>query len=131
MTPSELAAIRTRLQKAASGPWKVTRVRNHWPSDLGDKFTHPSVRTFRVPKRMYEIATQQVEADAEFMARARQDVPALLDEFDRLRSVVQKVRRDLQALIEQADPDCQLSLDRIAAALRREYLRLEPPDRCR
>jgi uncharacterized membrane protein len=83
---------------------------------------------------MYEIATQQVEADAEFMARARQDVPALLEEFDRLRSVVQKVRRDLQALIEQAeqaDPDCRLSLDRIAAALRREYLRLEPPDRCR
>ena len=105
MTQSELDDIRARLRKAATGTWTVRRVPNLWRSNAGDGRTHPSVRGFRVPKRMYEIATDQVEADATFMAHARQDVSALLAEFDATRTTLHDVRLALRELMERRDLD--------------------------
>jgi len=98
MTDSELHAIRMRLRKASSGPWTVKRIQNLWPSEAGDGRSHPSVRGFRVPKRMYEMVPAQVERDAAFMADARQDLPALLNEFDRLRAILHDVHTALSDL---------------------------------
>jgi hypothetical protein len=105
MTQSELDEIRARLRKAASGAWAVKRLPNLWRSNAGDSRTHPSVRTFRVPKRMYEIASTRVEADAAFMAHARQDVSALLAEFDATRATLRDVRAALRELLESQEVD--------------------------
>jgi|SoiMethySBSTD1v2_1073268.scaffolds.fasta_scaffold17373_8 hypothetical protein len=116
MTQSELDEIRARLRKASSGPWAVRRVQNLWRSNAGDGRTHPCVRAFRVPKRMYEIASDQVEADATFMAHARQDVAALLAEFDGTRAILYDVRMALRELMESGNLD-QRNLEQIVSRL--------------
>ena len=85
MTDQELEAIAAREQRSTLGPWSVKRVQNLYPSDAGDGRTYPAVRGFRCPKAIYERAWEQVEQDAQFMAGARADVPALLNEVRRLR----------------------------------------------
>jgi len=117
MTESELQAIRIRLRKASSGPWTVKRVPNLWTSRAGDRRTHPSIRGFRVPKRMYEIVPEQVERDAAFMADARQDVPALLGEFDRLLAVLHDVHMAFSDLSDSADADVRADVRRIVSRL--------------
>ena len=113
MTESELKAIRTRLRKASSGPWTVKRVSNFWPSRAGDRRTHPAIRAFRVPKRVYELAPEQVERDAAFMADARQDLPLLLAEFDRLRAILRDVHTVFSELSDGEDADVRDDLQRI------------------
>ncbi|HEY8550711.1 MAG TPA: hypothetical protein VIL35_12205 [Vicinamibacterales bacterium] len=85
MTNDELAAITAREQRATIGPWTVKRVQNLYPSEAGDGRTYPAIRGFRCPKAIYERAWEQVEQDAAFMAAARTDVPALVNEVRRLR----------------------------------------------
>jgi hypothetical protein len=92
MTDRELDAIRTRERAASPGPWRVMRVSNQHASDAGDGHSHPALRGLRAPKRLYERAWQQIEADMEFMAGAREDVPALLQEMDGLRAALKEVR---------------------------------------
>ena len=106
MTQAQLADIRTRLRKASTGTWGVKRIQNLWRSNAGDRRTHPCVKAFRVPKRIYEIATEQVEADATFMGHARQDVSELLAEFDAMRATLHDVRMALRELMksEEIDP---------------------------
>ena len=115
MTESELQAIRERLRKASSGPWTVKRVPNLWPSPAGDRRTHPTLRGFRVPKRMYELAPEQVERDAAFMADARQDVPALVGELDRLLFILHDVHVALGKLVNGEDEDVRAELQRIVS----------------
>ena len=101
MTSEELKAIRQRLENASDGPWSVRRIPNSYESQAGDRHTHPCVRGFRVPRRLYNLAWQQCEADAEFMAQARQDVPALLGEVEHLRAVVEECHAALAELAER------------------------------
>jgi hypothetical protein len=54
---------------------------------------------------MYEIAFTRVEADAAFMAHARQDVSALLAEFDATRATLRDVRAALRELSESQEVD--------------------------
>ncbi|MBI4265296.1 MAG: hypothetical protein HY657_13040 [Acidobacteria bacterium] len=95
MTSDELRAIRARLANASDGPWSVRRIPNSYESQAGDRHTHPCVRGFRVPRRLYNLAWQQCETDAEFMAQARQDIPNLLAEVEQLRSTLRDCRRAL------------------------------------
>jgi len=98
MKDEELKAIRDRLEKTSDGPWFVRRIPNSYDSLAGDRHTHPCVRGFRVPRRLYNLAWQQCEADAEFMAEARQDIPALLGEVDRLRTMLRECQQALEEL---------------------------------
>jgi hypothetical protein len=117
ITPSDLEQIRTRLRKASAGPWVVRRMRNHWPSHVGDRHTHPCVRAFRVPKRVYELAPEQCEGDAAFMAGTRQDVPALLAEVDRLLATLHEVRRALRELSMPGRRDLALDVERVVVRI--------------
>ncbi|MBI2186012.1 MAG: hypothetical protein HYU37_02675 [Acidobacteria bacterium] len=101
MKDEELRAIRARLEKASDGPWFVRRIPNSYESQAGDRHTHPCVRGFRVPRRLYNLAWQQCEADAEFMAEARQDVPNLLNEVERLRAMLGECQAALEELARQ------------------------------
>jgi hypothetical protein len=99
MTSEELQAIKSRIAGASDGPWSVRRIPNSYDSPVGDRYTHPCVRGFRVPRRLYNLAWQQVEADAEFMAQARQDVPALVAEVERLRAIVKECSTALTEIL--------------------------------
>jgi hypothetical protein len=101
MTSDELKAIRQRIENASDGPWSVRRIPNSYESQAGDRHTHPCVRGFRVPRRLYNLAWQQCEADAEFMAQSRQDVPVLLAEVEHLRAVVEQCFAAVEQLAER------------------------------
>jgi hypothetical protein len=103
MTASQLEAIRARVRQTSDGPWSVRRIPNSFPSQAGDRYTHPCVRGFRVPRRIYDLAWQQVENDAEFISHARSDVPALIDEIDSLRATLKECQRALGELMERGE----------------------------
>ena len=80
MTREQLDAIRARVEAATPGPWEA-----------GTAFCCPDMGWIDGPKRMvcpvHESAkrTHTLDAnDAEFIASAREDVPALLAEVERL-----------------------------------------------
>jgi hypothetical protein len=100
MTNKQLDAIGERERAASPGPWRVSRIPNLYPSQAGDKFTHPALRGFRAPKRVYERAPEQIENDLAFMAAAREDVPQLLTEIARLRRLLVKIHEVLPDQID-------------------------------
>ncbi|SHK30500.1 hypothetical protein SAMN05421803_11761 [Nocardiopsis flavescens] len=76
---TDLHAIRARVESTARGPWK-----RGFEAD-GTSVIH---RPHPVVEGAAEVlfgAHGASEADAEFVAHARQDIPALLAEIDRLR----------------------------------------------
>jgi len=95
MTDEELQAIRARVEAATPGPWKVE---GRHPSYSPDRFQVDGIVTaYDDPERAdFPRPIQIVEtdsgcyppylADAEFIAQARTDVPALLAEVERLRA---------------------------------------------
>jgi Ead/Ea22-like protein len=79
ITPEELATIRKRAEKATPGPWHVYAA--YSLSDIT-----PETRTCIVDC----VASDGTLAreDAEFIAHAREDIPRLLDEIERLQRVI-------------------------------------------
>jgi hypothetical protein len=108
------------MEKASDGPWFVRRIPNSYESQAGDLHTHPCVRGFRVPRRLYNLAWQQCEADAEFMAAARQDVPKLLDEVQHVRSSLRQCWRTLEELARRGTVDAN-DLTEMARFLSEEH----------
>lgn len=86
--PVDVAAIRARAEAATEGPWKLW---NGWGPTrdglMGFERMGPESggRVFRHDAQQDLYATQ---ADAEFIAAARTDVPALCDEVERLRTAL-------------------------------------------
>ena len=77
----DLAAIRQRCSRATAGPWKsYIEGRDH---TSGSNFIMTSGEDIEL--------LGASEADQDFIAHARQDIPLLLAEIDRLR-VASKVR---------------------------------------
>lgn len=78
-----LAPIRARANAATPGPW------THYSQGfLSPKGPEPLGEFIVAPYHELDISAE----DAEFIAGTREDVPRLLDEIDRLRQAVQRVR---------------------------------------
>jgi len=100
MTQEELDAIKARCEAATAGPW-------HWsgdyPSDApcphGTDWTDhgPDLTSSTDPvitSSGYDASSLDVsDADAEFIAAARSDVPALLAEIERLEALLDEAGR--------------------------------------
>jgi hypothetical protein len=99
MTPSELQAIRERAESATPGPWRVR------PDEYDDwgvvKAFLPEDGTIYVARAgagryvpSHEISqhrlkgTDPYQHNADFIAHARADIPALLAEIERLQGIV-------------------------------------------
>lgn len=91
-----LAAIKERCRKAQVGPWIV-----EWGKEIGNNWvvaTGPGYE--QTLQGTYGVSTDNIHAsdcnaadgkdDAEFIAHARQDIPALLEEITRLRTELAK-----------------------------------------
>jgi len=94
MTPEQLAAIRARADAATDGPWNATTDPSHFDFDCVDS----SEWSMYVERR----------CDRDFIAHARADIPALLDEVRRLQGQVEALAEFIQ---EDADEDCEYSDD--------------------
>lgn len=85
MTEEELASIRQRCEKATSGPW-VSFIEGCGHSG-GSNF----IMTGNSNKRGEDIElTGVTNSDQDFIAHARQDIPRLLAEIERLRRHLSK-----------------------------------------
>ncbi|MGQ4733459.1 hypothetical protein ACUN3E_38095 [Streptomyces sp. Ju416(a)] len=100
MTPDRLAEIRNRnLDEVTSGPWLLADDENGRPLVYAERVGGHG-RTL-APLFLAGAAT---EADAQFVASARQSVPELLAEVDRLRARI----AELEALKPARFQDCQV-----------------------
>lgn len=89
MTPEELEAIRERAEKATPGPWEA-------------KMVHP----FMDGRGQYRVGPSMpggfqgtvFPGDAEFIAHAREDVPKLLAEVQRLHANLEQARDNALAV---------------------------------
>jgi hypothetical protein len=112
MTPEQLAAIRARADAATAGPWEwrdslrfiflgkseLITIRRFlhrgavcakgrcpgYKLDIVDYLTNPILR-----KIQCALKSNQAELDAQFIAHARADIPALLDHIERLQGQVE------------------------------------------
>jgi hypothetical protein len=80
LSPGELAEIRQRCDAATTGPWKsFVEGRDHLG---GSNF----IRTGGMDDQCPDIELLGASiADQDFIAHARQDIPRLLDEIERLK----------------------------------------------
>ncbi len=84
MTDAELDAIRARAEAATPGPWGITA--DSKPNDFDIAGPEPGDT-----RGMFWR-----EEDAGFVAHARTDVPALLDEVKRLRALLKAPMTDAE-----------------------------------
>ena len=87
MDDAELKAIEDRCQGASPGPWKAfVEGRDHWSGDdfirVSDDDAEPDMYVYRATSEGLWPAASN---DLDFIAAARQDVPRLLSEIQRLR----------------------------------------------
>lgn len=100
MTGLDLDAIRARAQAATPGPWWPWDRGVGWQIAIGD-----GLDEWDRPKRLLpegqrtDIALRE---DAEFIAAARQDIPALLAEVERLRAEVTETTQYHQQMYAEA-----------------------------
>lgn len=78
MTKDENEAIRKRVERATKGPWS-----NGY--ELVMRWSEERERNETVAECVHDRAME----DSEFIAAARQDVPALLAEVDRLKAIAE------------------------------------------
>jgi len=106
ISDKDLAEIRERLAAASEGPWRTHDTYLEWgrhtATVLGPRRSEPSSRPGWSKDTTEGIAwcptfegtpmppRQNAFANAAFIAAARQDIPALLDEVERLRAELQR-----------------------------------------
>jgi hypothetical protein len=81
-------AIEDRCQAASPGPWKAfVEGRDHWSDDdfilVSEDDAEPDMYVYRATSEVYGQPRPMI---LDFIAAARQDVPRLLSEIQRLRN---------------------------------------------
>jgi len=109
LTEERLAAIAARADAATPGPWARTTMchcddpddcYDHWDVSVPVAgYDPPSGRVSRARSVAGNIHGHR-EADAIFIAHAREDIPALLAEIERLRAERDDLREALQAVVD-------------------------------
>jgi len=90
MTPEELAAIRARAEAATPGPWRGVPGRYILPDDWNHRYTAHQV----IEGCIYN---PNAENDHAFIAHAREDIPALVAEVERLQAELARLRPVVEA----------------------------------
>lgn len=87
LTQAELNEIKERAEKATQGPWGID-----FPllvcDQCGNTYEIVQSDVFLAPV----VAESKSEADAEFIAHAREDIPKLLDHIAELEAVINVIR---------------------------------------
>lgn len=105
--PLDLKPIKDRASEATEGPWTMVIYKGR-----GTKNLHEDKRWFNLHARPYDPELSRAKAkwhvcieesefkptlhDADFIAHARQDIPALVAEVEQLRKENDELRRKLK-----------------------------------
>jgi hypothetical protein len=90
LTPEQIEAIRKRAEAATPGPWRAMEEGNQYlegqtklvSAARVDGISRPWNSWFVVPAVKMEEVCRFISADADFIAHARQDIPALLSALE-------------------------------------------------
>lgn len=82
LTDAEFKAIKSREKLASKGPWKSEYGYN---GGMATGF-------FYIPEHNGKAKVEMLADDAEFCAKAREDVPALIAEIERLKPILKAAR---------------------------------------
>ena len=85
MTPEQLQAIKERLKNTTDGFWLADT--EEWPGNEKLKYW--------VQTHYDGLAATINKGDAQFIAHARQDIPALVAEVERLNALLQEIGGDI------------------------------------
>jgi len=112
MTPDPIPAIRQRVEKATPGPWEATHGGGNRCDGISTLFhtheLHEKCWDFPNCPGGREIVTTDGGyygpnwADAEFIAHAREDIPALLAAWDTQQTALRRLVEQLDARAEAA-----------------------------
>ena len=96
MTSDELQAIKARCDAATPGPWNAVprATEGYVDGFLGAEIEGPP------DAQRGQFARME---DAEFIAHAREDIPALVAEIEQLRAEIERVEEDLADANADAD----------------------------
>ena len=96
MTDKEVEEIRARCDKATEGPWKTHLVDDtSIVTEDGTDVCTTCDSSQAEREDGYNVEYERMEADADFIAHARTDIPALLAEVTRLTAVEAELRAEL------------------------------------
>lgn len=100
MSTPDLEAITARADAAAEGPWEtrlssspVERMLGNWVIDTSEDASDPRNINYEV----------HGEAEAQFIAHAREDVPALVGEVRRLRNALTDIAKHQEDMADGLD----------------------------
>ena len=107
----DIEAIRKRAEAATKGPWEfdlweINNKQYKYTAQISDK-TGALAYTwapFPQEERLGVYALRQIKDDAFFIAHARQDIPALIDELERTRAAARELREGVKRLIKYSHP---------------------------
>ena len=88
MTDSELQAIRERAARATPGPWRTSTLKSYVIPPWGYKYKVAQLGGSEELPGVIARSDEYLPHDTDFVAHARQDIPALLAEVDRLRNII-------------------------------------------
>lgn len=101
---AHIAAIRSRVEKATPGEWR-TLITPASPSEYGYHVVHPSGDAELGNWSMADRIRRREDAD--FIAHARTDIPALLSRYDEACGIIRELVGYLQGeiVINAGEPD--------------------------
>lgn len=97
LTNAEIEAIRERAEKATQGRWYYEVDGDLYSDKTRDRVMYPYMSSESIP--YIKIS----ESDATFIAYARQDIPKLLAEIERLREEIEGMKLQQRADAEYHD----------------------------
>ncbi len=88
ITEAELTAMKSRIDATTPGPWmSCFEGRDHWS---GSSFIQTATQDLYLSAEDYVGGGGHFCADQDFIANARQDMPKLIAEVERLRAATRR-----------------------------------------
>ena len=114
MTEEELAAIERRAAAASPGPWldgwDYDENEGHFilaNTDGGELFSMAEVLPVDIFNPCHQVEAKHLRATADFIAAAREDIPALLAECRRLREQLRDIAKCATDVLAETEHRCE------------------------
>lgn len=98
MTKLDLQAIKERCEKATKGPWMVP---SNFPDEVWGFSAHPMGEDVIAAPDIHVAAVK--ESDGPFIAHSREDIPALVEEVERLQQENEDLEMQILEMNEMED----------------------------
>lgn len=106
MTDGDLQAIKERAAKATPGPWAGPRITDLWPPGWVGVYEGDGTGDV-IPGSIIGVTSHATDnedlqdANAKFIAHAREDIPMLVEEVERLQEELEGIREAVRGAVRE------------------------------